>query len=371
MKKILVLISLVLLSLTLVGCGFSGGDQISIESVKTRDVDEGVEVTITYVDDLADPFSFVVPKGADGKGIKDATYELDEENNKTILTLYFENDELGVGGAYKVDIPNGRYVVSASSAINENDGNTVIKLKFSDGTESQDIIVKKGDTGENGLSIVDVQSKLSSDFNSVEFTFLFAKDPSVDPTAEDFKPDYTKKITVPILQGVSVEEIESVYDPDTYKYGIKIRLSNQDEGTVYDFDRMNIIIVDKGIPTEEQGIDGDVYFSTSSKIMYRKVSGMWWEWYSFNTNVTSYQVTLNLNDSPEAPATIDGNIEFTIKEGRYFVSENYVLNEPTRPGYKFVGWYTVLNPNFKTSQPFTDMTPVYSKMDLFAIWEEE
>jgi uncharacterized repeat protein (TIGR02543 family) len=65
------------------------------------------------------------------------------------------------------------------------------------------------------------------------------------------------------------------------------------------------------------------------------------------------------------------NKVYRVERGSYFSADgNGDIPIPTRPGYKFMGWYTKRSVNPATMSPFTDFTPVFSDLTLYAIWEE-
>ena len=88
----------------------------------------------------------------------------------------------------------------------------------------------------------------------------------------------------------------------------------------------------------------------------------------FDDNDEKYTVTFELND-PDGTAYIEsGRKEYTITRGEYFTA-SYDMPTVTKPGYRFVGWCTKKEQT-PTSGMFTDLTPVFSNLTLYAIWEK-
>lgn len=94
---------------------------------------------------------------------------------------------------------------------------------------------------------------------------------------------------------------------------------------------------------------------------------------------TTFNVRFHLNNA-EAIDAPDGFVLeqdggpfcYTVEQNTYFTTNYDRIPVPTREGYTFMGWYTKpvdaedLN---VTMSPFTDLTPICSDLDLYAIWQ--
>jgi len=370
MRKILLIILFLAAAFCFAGCSFGSEDILSIEAITTQEVEEGIMVTISYVDDLEDPFTFLVPRGEDGKCLSDVFQEQDLENNTTVITFYFDDDFLQ---PYKVIVPNGVGITDFIESHDE-EGNTHIRFRYTDSTESDEFVVSKGDTGENGLTVVRIDNEYSDDFTQVIFTLYFSRDVSheIDSDyyySDEFVPDFTKEITVDILQGIGIDDIQASYDSDTLEYQINVLLSDG-ELIPLTFARMNTIFTGQYRPSNSQGINGDYYFETIEMNMWLKNNNNWVKLYSLKNNDSNYIISFDLNATGDLSARLNflSDVNYiTVQEGKYVAISGSELPTPTRDGYTFNGWYLTDTPSVSSGR-FTDLTPVYQDMTLYANW---
>jgi uncharacterized repeat protein (TIGR02543 family) len=118
-------------------------------------------------------------------------------------------------------------------------------------------------------------------------------------------------------------------------------------------------------PDEEFGKVGDYFFNSYKQIIYMKKApqdGGWTEIISFQEQNETYTVTF-IYSANDGAGSIQSSHE--VVRGSYFPGD---IPVPERQGYRFLGWYTKkeINP---TMSPFTDLTPVFSDLKLYAVWE--
>ena len=131
-------------------------------------------------------------------------------------------------------------------------------------------------------------------------------------------------------------------------------------------------------PVNSLGKNGDYYFDRAHKVIYAKEYGYWVRIISFGENTETCTIIFDLNDTldggPHANMPSTNSMSYPVIKYTYFSQNGYGdIPEPTREGYKFLGWYqTKVDPTniSPTRTPFTDMTPILSDMMLYACWEK-
>ena len=121
-------------------------------------------------------------------------------------------------------------------------------------------------------------------------------------------------------------------------------------------------------PDDDYGENGDYFFDTKHGKIYCKSGGIWAEAVDFN--IEKYTVIFDLNDDVDTPASMPTSASiFKVERGSYFSADgNGDIPIPVRAGYEFGGWYAKKHVNELTMSPFTDFTPVFSDLTLYARW---
>lgn len=364
-KKLLLALTLPTMAISLNACadsmGFFGDNgTLSIESITTAlDEDGNTIVTITYNDLDYDPVSFIVPKGNDGEmgnGIKEIRQEADQFGNVTV-TIYFTNTSIE---PVSFPLKAGTSIVNVRTEIDETTGNTIIYFIDSQGKDLNPITVFKGDTGEEGVGISDVSFVMNDD-NSIEMSISMT----------DGREPYVITIPAPHDGNGIANILSSEADG---KYYLTINYTNGYSDTVV-FDAPPRWYSGSAKPSDIDGMDNDYFFDTAHGVIYHKVNGTWTIAVKFSTDDTTYTVTFNLNDSNDATLPTGYVSSYSVKRGEYFASTGKNLPIPTRYNsvtssfYNFVGWCTSPDP-IPTNGYFTDLTPVFADITLYAIWSE-
>ena len=362
-KKILLSILIGSCSLTFSSCFGFGEEALQINTITTVTLENGdIQVIITYTDEDVKPTTFVVPKGTagedgkDGNGIKEITYSQSEDKQNTIVNIAFTQQ-----GVNPVDVivPNGVSVTGIDQSFDEETQMTTLIVNFSDGTESEPILIPKGEKGEDGISVLGIEQKINRDL-SVTLTIKMSEGEDVE-------------VKIPAPQkgenGRGIKEIISIPNGDKYVMTI---VFDDDTTQELEFARPNRWFSELAKPTIADGIDGDLWYDIQRQIIYIKQGGRWIEVMNFNDVVDdTCEVKFYLNDSEEYPANMPAGslISYEIEKGSYFSATGYSLPIPTREGYDFTGWYTVKVPTI-VNGTFTDLTPVVSDLTLYASWVE-
>ena len=348
------------LATSLTGCsgGFFGDDEVvSIESIETSlDEDGNTVVTIIYNNLDYEPVTFTIPKGNDGKagyGISGITQVPDAFGN-VVVTISFEDPtKEDVVFSLKPGTSITRYETVHDAEL----GKTTITFYDSEGHALDPIEILDGDTGEQGIGIKEITSVLNDD-HTTTVTFVMTNDTDEDPHRFDY--------IVPGVSSVDAELINGQY----------VLTLNYTDGSSY------VVSMDAPInwysggytPTNSFGMDGDYFFDTAHGIIYHKEGGIWNVAVRFSTDGTPYTITFNLNDEGDASMPEGYYSNYTLARGEYFAATGKPLPTPSRYSeathsyYKFVGWCTAPNPG-PTNGYFTDLTPVFGDLTLYAIWE--
>ena len=367
MKKIIMSLVIILSLVSLASCSsFFGGDEpLQIASITHETMSDGnIKVKITYTDENKLPDEFIIPKGTDGKsglGIRNITTVKSEDEKKTILTITYTDDEVS---PTTFEVPDGLGVLGIETQYDEVNNETYMIVSYSDGSKSAPLVLPKGDKGQDGNGISSYEIVTNED-ESTTITFHFTQ-------SEDFV------ITIPApKRGNGIDSITSSETED--KYVLIIQYTDQTLGQQkIEFNKPaqpNKWLSGMG-PSASEGDDGDYYMDTYHKKIYHKEGGEWYEVVNFGDTNVLYTVTFNLNDDEEHPAKfpVGYSSRYRIKRGTYFsdIDNNYggvSIPIPTREGYIFKGWYRV--PNITViNAPFTDLTPIFSDLVLYAIWEQ-
>ena len=354
-KKILGFIAGLMMIPLINGCNsfFNTGNENTgngIHNITHQLVAEGVEVTIYYDDDSMEPLTFIIPQGTagvDGNSI-DHIELGNDQNNNPIIIIYYTNPGANPS---TVPIPLNKGIDHITPPTFDSDGNTVITVVYTDGTESNPITIYKGDTG---ISVVDIIKHEQPD-GSVELDIVMSD-------------GNNHHVTVPAPNtGNGIEYIET--NENENEYILIVHYTNGDEQSV-SFNKPNRWYQVYAKPSSADGNNGDYAFDMVAHVIYAKQNGVWVIVADLNTSdsIVTYSVTFDLNG---AGATLSrGELAYSIPSGKTFYSESHIMPEATRQNFDFLGWSTVKEPTAVNGW-FTDLTPVVSDMTLYAIWKAQ
>lgn len=363
-------VCLILATLFLTGCGgsFFSEEDLQIVSVEAVPTNEGyTRLIITYSEESErEPDIFAIPNGEKGKmgekgtGIAKISYEHDENNYQTGLTIEFTDQSLE---PVSFDIPDGRSVIDIVPYEDSNSGKYLI-FQYNDGSQSDPFLIPKGESG-NGIT-----------------SFTCVQDPQDKSVTMDIVMDDGREpihvFIPPPAEGRGVAEMVAGKSEDGSNYRISVTYSDGTTQTL-EFDRPANWYHGTTKPTPENDITGskvgDYFFDTLHDKIYIKDEELGWtEIVGFN--VEKHQITFVINDNGDAYMPVN-TTTFEVERGSYFSDNGYGdIPQPVRPGYNFKGWYTrkidlSVTTIPATMSPFTDLTPVFSDLTLYAIWEEQ
>jgi uncharacterized repeat protein (TIGR02543 family) len=366
-RKLIKLLLIPLVSISLSSCSFvasEGEDALYIQSITTTTQDDGSTlVTITYTDTDQAPITFTIPKGETGNGIKEITSKKSDDGSYTLVTITFTDDSTPL----TFQIPSGISITGYRTETDADTGNTKMYIEYSDGTESEAIVIPKGEKGEDGTSITNITSAVDDNGNSV-----------VTITLSDGK---TLSFTIPKGEkGDTGKGISSIKGEDLGNGTYQITFTYTDDTT----STINIPLPEtahwySGVtaPNNDtnaaKALEGDYYLNTKEGKIYQLTNNGWVLIITFPTDTKeSYSVTFKVGDDESwvnNGTTISGSeYSFTIDECKCFNSSGYSLPLASKSGYTFMGWYTTKTPNV-TNGAFTDLTPVTGDLTLYSYYQ--
>lgn len=338
---------------------FTGSSSLSIASITTDELENGdIKVTITYDDMYSEPKTFIIPKGNEGEqgkegvGIKDISFGQSEDNLYSTITITYTDDSKQ---QEVYTFPNGVSVSGVDTSVDEQTGNTILVLNYTNGLSSDPIVLSKGIDG-NGIASFDYEYNDNNGNTTLKFTFTD-------------NPDVVEEITIPQgKQGNGIDYIVSSESLD--KYILTITYTDGTNETV-SFDKPTQWHKGNGSPAQYLGKDGDFYYDIANNVIYTKEDQTWKEQIVFENNTLKYSVTFDLNADGDATASLNnGNHSstYSINANSYFTSSGYSIPVPTRDGYTFVGWYRTRDELSPINGAFTDLTIVTQDLNLYAHW---
>lgn len=339
-------------------CSFFGNDPYSIEDVNSILNEDGTTtVTISFTEGAGIPdYVFTLPKGQDGKGIKNVVATPNEDNTLMNVVITFTDDT-----TYNFSLPivkgeDGVGIEAITDRVNEETGEKEIVISYTDPSKEPTIItLPKGEEGRGIVSIVYNQDPVT-----LELTLTITYS------------DQTATI-IPIPRPNGVSRVEASVDPLS---GNTILIFYLTDGTMLDpvvIGRSTSWYQGSEPPSSDLGYNGDFYFNTDALIIYTKENNMWKIVINFKDSMQqeTYTVKFSLNAGDDLTASFNGyESSYEIAAGKNFYYENISVPTPTRSNYRFGGWYTEAVYNINLGN-FTNFTNVYRDMTLFAYWISE
>jgi uncharacterized repeat protein (TIGR02543 family) len=353
----IILIASISISLTSCSFGLDEDETLEISKISANSLENGdIEIVITYTSDDQTPLTFIIPKGEDGEqgkegnGIKEITIEENDKGQK-VLTIYFTDETME---PVTQILKESTSISSIETYVDSETSLTYMLVNYSDGTQSDPLPIPNG---EDGNSITGIDKEIRNDF-SVKLTIHFSQTDDVEiiipaPEKGDTGED-----------GRGITSIVSIPSGDSYILTITYSTGESED---FEFARPNKWFSELSSPTTDDGINGDLWFNLSSSTIYYKENG---KWISVIDLASNTQVTYTVKfDAMGGDLPTGSQLEYEVVSGTYFTNNGYSIPIPTKNGYNFIGWYTtkVVSP---TSGLFTDLTPIFGDLVLYAAWEE-
>ncbi len=367
-KRYLGLLAVMAFSLSLSSCSnsFFGGDaSLQIKDVThVYDSESGnTIVTITFMDEDTAPVTFLIPRGISGKdgvSIKNVTSRMTADGKSIELHISYSDGTIP-DTVISVPVLQGKGIKEVEVNKDEN-GNTTIQFTYTDDTKGDVITIPKGDDG-NGIESFDVVGPDRDGVTNITVTLT-------DGTVKEFSVQNGR-------DGVSVSSIAySSEKSNQDKYALVVTYSDGYEETIYlDRPKTTRWYTGASNPDEDSmangnAKEGDFYLNKLNGYVYlRNQDGTWTFLFGMKNDGSSSGLevyhTVFFDPKEGKINNEDGIFMASVLDGKTISLEN--IPSPTYEGHKFVGWYTSLD-NVNAGK-FTDMTPVFDDLKLYAKYE--
>lgn len=385
--KILTFVSAFSVAMPLTACGSfldMGDEGTSIREISAEPMEDGdMKITIYFTDEDREPVTFVIPKGKDGEqgkpgtpgesgapgengekgetgnGIQSIEQKFSEDGNRLILTIHFtDGSEPKV---IEVPVVKGKDGVSISNVATEKDdqGNIMVTISFEGGLEDVSFIVPKPEKGEAGNGIKSVVVEKNPDGSqtlTISYTDADYEDTVVTIPAPE-KGETGDGISYILSTETEDEYVLTFYFTDGRNQSVAFSKPKQPSTWLSGF----------SAPTSAQGSDGDFYLNKSDLTIYQKMNGTWMLIARLSDSRQTHTVRFDANGGTFASNTFSTIFEVTHGE-TFYGNPKYIFPVVSYEERTFLGWYTSVNQNDPTAGKFTDLTPVYSDMILYAWW---
>lgn len=362
MKKLLGLSLLTLAgTMSLASCGsiFKGNEGMMISNIThTLDKDGNTVITINFTDEDLEPVTFTIPKGEQGEtgmsgvGIEDVTWAPLEDGTGLEVTFSFTDEEIP---DKVIEIPYATGIENIEATTDPDTGVTTVNITTTDGKVTSFNLAPT-------VGIDQVQTSVDEDTNMVTITITYTggKEPTIITIPYQNGEDGTNGRGIQSIVGYTLGNnyfIEITYDDGSEPQYLTIPLP--DRGTIW--------LRGNGSPSEDLAgsvNEGDFYFDFQNLRIYQYEAGSWRLIAQLENDETTYVVTFDPNGGSFTTAT---STVREVKKGSYIND----LPEVYKEGHNFIGWWTSPNgPSSPNSGHFTDITPVFGNLTLYACFEE-
>lgn len=372
-KKGLVLLSL--LPLTLTGCSnaFFGGDTGNMISEVTTTYDSATGNTIiriSFTDEETSPVSFIVPRGLsgeDGVGIASITPTTSSDGSTITLTIRY-TDATIADTVVSIPVLQGKEGNGIKETVigKDDNGNTTIQFTYTDGTIGELITIPKA----NGIASLTTTTDPETGITTIVIT-------EDNGTISQF--EMKNGVDGSGILSISLNQEQT---NDDY-YALDITLSDGSINTI-NFprpERGTKWFTGNAAPTSvtissslTDAKVGDFYLNVITGDVYEKESSDSWQFLfsmkgtSSGTEQEVYKVTFNPGEGriPTSSGSFVSVLTIMVDEGKTLKLSSFPTN-PVLDGYTFKGWFTDLE-NINAGQ-FTDLTVVTQDLTLTAKWE--
>ena len=233
---------------------FDSGYTIS-DIKKTEDENGNTILEIVFDDDNIEPIKVSINNGV---GIDNVSSTL--KDGKLYLTIsYTDNREDTVLEIPVLEGEKGVSVVDINTTTDD-DGNIKVVFVFSDGTQSNEIIIPKGN---NGVGIQNISCTLDENTNIYKLIFTLSDGSEIGPFFINNGTDGKEIVSVNTTETENNYILEIVYSDGTSS---PVVLSKPTSNRWY---------YGSTVPEEDLGKEGDFYFLVTDKCIYTKTALGW------------------------------------------------------------------------------------------------
>lgn len=361
-NSLLVLLAAFSLTMPLSSCSFfntNSGTQIKDVVTRYDEKTGNTIITISFTNEDMTPVSFNVPQGISGKdgvSIKNVTSTLSSDGTSVTLTISYSDPSVE-NTVISIPVAQGKGIKEVLVDKDEN-GNTTIQFVYTDNSTSSKISIPNGKDG-NGIENFEVSDP--DENGEITITVSFT-----DGNTKTFK----------VKNGVSVKNItynEEKSDDTSYVLTITYT-DGYSEDVSLPRPKSNRWYTGTTSPEDDQtastkAAEGDFYLNKVNGYVYLKTSNGTWDFlFGMKADSSSEQEVYHTVYFDPGEGKINGTSNILMAS----VSNGKTMNinqipTPIYEGHTFLGWYTDLN-NVNSGK-FTDLTPVYSDLQLQAKYE--
>lgn len=367
MKKIFQTFFIFLVFLTLSGCGFFGSTELAIASITTEEKDDKLYMVITYTDEFLEPSYFELAQGEDGargNGIAEIITDITTKPGYTLVTVKYTDTSLH---DEKFELPHGVSIDNITvEAKVDAEGNPLVD-ENGEPTGEEELVI----TFTGGKETIRIPYSKPKDGREVIFQM---SETHIQWKYNDGVDEWKDLISIEELKGAdgnSIINIKAGESTDGSEYIVYFYFADSEVPLSISFPAAKEPAqwhTGNSYPPSNLGKIGDFYLDKTNALIYQKQSENNWgdAIVSFGSPNADCTVTFIATKG-----SIKGSDELKIKYGTYFYGTS--MNIPTvdaPDGYDFIGWSTSENPN-ETNGFFTDLTPVYGNIKLYAVFQEK
>lgn len=356
-NKIMLCLSILGIGSSLASCTSFFGNSASTISDITSKIDENGNtiLTVSFNEESISPIEVTIPRG---NGIDHIEHSINNETSLDLTIYYTDSNKEPTKISLPIIKGNDGLGVANVQCVPQDNGDYELTFVMTDGSKYGPFTIFKGKDGKN---IVNVEATTNQETGYTTVTIYYD-----DETSNSFDIELGK-------DGKGIKNIEVGEDIGnnyvlifTYTDGSKqeVQLTKPQATRWY---------TGNGTPENNVGSVGDFYIDNNSKTFYTKTSSGWMTIFSLEEEKKeSFTITFITNGgnwvwtSEESLATDNRSIIF--EEGTY-VELDQVQLQINREGYTFNGWWTDAEIN-SNSGHFTELTPVFDNLTLYANWIE-
>lgn len=354
MFKKIVLLLIIPIILFLSSCSsFMGDDGMLIEEVTTKLNEDGsTTITISFTDDNEDVV-FTIPQGETGLagvGIKDITEEKTEEGKSSLLITLTDDS------TYEIPLVSVEDIIDIASTHTEGSNETIITVTTTKGEYYFPI--------NDPVSIIDISYSQDTGTGDIILTITMSDDDSYD-------------IIIPKGErGTDGRGIASItQDEDDTSYSLIVTYTDGSSET-FPFAKPQTTKWYSGngdpstsLPYGTSLNDGDFYFDKANFIFYQyDMFNFKWEVIA-DLGLPGTTCTVTFDARANGGQITNGSNSIKCQRGSYIALAD--IPTASKEGYTFVGWYTAKTGDGNVNATkFTDLTPVFSDLTLYACFVE-
>lgn len=334
-------------------CSFFAGGGTTVSDVSCVLLEDGrTQITVTYSDGTLSPSVFYLPQ-KEPNGIYAVTSAPNPEGTATLITVTYTDPDREPS---VFELPNGKYISEVVSAT-DSSGNVTLTLRFSDGSESEQIVLQSGRNGSNGDTITDISTNsLPDGSRKIVITLSSGAQYGFTVPAAEKGEDGKGLLRIETDPALTAADPDGIWLNVVYTDGTSERM---------EIPKNNVWRNGAGTPSGSLGNVGDYYVDTTGcKVFYKQSSSEWTVVMDFSQYSEEYHTVRFIVD---AETGLELNA-LPIQHGKYFYG-TAELPTPSKSGYEFLGWFTGADDSVNSGR-FTDLTVVLCDMTLYAHWRQ-